>query len=64
MTDKIENILIEYMPRVSKVNLAEHIKRIHEVDEIELPDLLLEALKNSLIINELDLQNIETRLHQ
>lgn len=43
--DKIENILVEYMPRVSKITLAEYIRRIHEVDQIELPELMLEALR-------------------
>jgi len=45
MNDEMEKMLTKHMPRVSKVNLAEYIRRIHEVDEIELSELLLEALK-------------------
>lgn len=43
--EKAENILLEHLPRVSRITLAEYIKRIHEVDQIELPELMLEALK-------------------
>ncbi len=45
MNDEINKMLSEHMPRVSKINLAEYIRRIHEVDKIELPELMLEALK-------------------
>lgn len=45
MDDEINKILTEHMPRVAKVTLAEYIRRIHEVDDIELPALILEALK-------------------
>lgn len=44
-SDNIENILLEHLPRVSKIYLAEYIRRIQEVDEIELPELMLEALR-------------------
>lgn len=44
-SDDAKNVLLEYLPRVSRITLAEYIRRIHEVDEIELPELMLEALK-------------------
>jgi hypothetical protein len=45
MDSEIRKKLMEHMPRISKITLAEYIRRIHEVDEIELPELMLEALK-------------------
>lgn len=45
MDSEIRKKIMEHMPRISKITLAEYIRRIHEVDEIELPELMLEALK-------------------
>jgi len=44
-SDKLRNTLLENLPRVSRIYLAEYIRRIHEVDEIDLPELMLEALR-------------------
>jgi hypothetical protein len=45
MDDEIRRMVNEHMPQVARVYLAEYIRRIKESNEIELPELMLLALR-------------------
>lgn len=45
MNDEIRRKLKESMPKIARVYLAEYIRKIKETHEIELPELMLMALR-------------------